>query len=409
MAKSLAEMDLTDENKQKIAQSAAIGSLVKILALGHEAKGAALGALSNLSSHPGVKKLVAEAGGIPCIIDLVFYQKDVQMSLKELGAKILMNITKRDSVQFLVDAQGAPVNIPPFIHKILEVQKSQSSSRALRLHALQMLLNIVSKPQGEQARHLVQAYYGIPMLFPLINQGTAEIKVREIAVRILSFVGENNGSSQIAEYLKREEMVEALLRLLQDDKPVSMRAAAARILACLPANDRDLTVRLVKAKALPALVSLIRSNNARVKENALDALRHFTDPTDIESQLCVTELDIQPLLLEIVEQGSSVAKERAALALRDFSLNALRVGALPETTRCACIPIRPSAVHLCKMHRRLCSHKKIFCLLKAGAVGPLVSLFNDERSKTVEAGVDTLATLVSEADLLDRGAQVSSM
>lgn len=407
MAQALMKLELNDEKVQNIVESGGLASIVTLLSRGLEAKYAAVVVLQKLSTHQGLKENFAKAGAVHAIVDHVLCPRS-DKKLKDEGANFLVNITREDGARYLVDADGAPLDLEEFIFKVLDMQESRQSTEQLKLFALQILLNIVNKPRDKNAQEIVRKYLGIPILLKLIGRGAENRATREIAVQILAHLGEENGGSCVAKILKDDDKIDDLLTLLKDDMSVHMQAAGAKIIAKLPHDDGDLTNQLCNGGVLPTLVSLIQSRDTLVKENAIDALRRFTIPNDLKSQQRVADLHIQPLLLDVLEHGSSVAKERAALVLRDFSLNALVVGVLPRMKRFSCISIQSTPAQLCKVHQRLCSAKKVFCLVESHAVGALRNLLSDDSSKTVEAGIDALSTLILDAELLDRGAQVSA-
>jgi vacuolar protein 8 len=61
---------------------------------------------------------------------------------------------------------------------------------------------------------------------------------------------------------------------------------------------------------------------------------------------------------------------------------------------------------VCRVHRGPCDVKTTFCLVKANALSALVNLLQEREGNTAGAAVHALATLVSDDEILSKGATV---
>eukprot|EP00249_Psilotum_nudum_P020562 c27758_g1_i3 orf=1199-4219(+) len=397
MAKAIANMKLTDQNKQSLGECGAIPPLVKMLSSNLEVKAAALGALQNLSSFGPNKSLMAVAGAIPVVLEHLFSGR-YRLTVRESAAAILEQLTMDDGTRFLVDASGSPIKLDLTIHNLLAVQENASSSPVVRRHVLHSLLGMVSLPDAEIVRTLLRAANGIQLLLPLLEGSDHEIC--DIVVQLLWCLADKDGH-EIASFLVQKRMAGFLVRLIEDNSREHVQAAAAGILASLTPRENVLLASLIEEGALSALIHALESGSSKGKENAAGALLRFTDPSNIETQRKLVELNIFPILLGMLNSGTPLAKIRAANALFNFSQSTISLSSPSPVTGCLCF--RPTSLPACKVHLGPCGERTTFCLVEAKAIPGLVSLLDEHDTEAAGAGVDALATLVSDDEILEKG------
>lgn len=397
MAKALADMELTELNKQTLGLGGAVPPLVKMISLKLEAKAAALKALQNLSSFEPNKRYIAEAGAVLLVLDHLLSGK-FPVSLRESAAAIIENLVLDEGTKFLVDANGDVINLETTIQSLVMVQDSSSSSPSVRKHVLRSLLGLVSLPDSNEAREVLKKANGISMLLRLLESPDREI--RDVVVQLVSCL--SAGSAQeMSLFLMQKKKAGFFVGLLQDGTR-DVQAAAANILANLPPEDTAVTRYLFDEKILPAIVNVLNSGSPISKESAAGALLQFTSLSNLDLQQKVVELDIFPILRGLVNSGTALAKVRAANAFRNFSIRTLQLSTPPSMSGCFWMLKRPPQV--CRVHPGLCGEKTTFCLLEAGVVSDLVALLSDRESDAAGAGMEALSTLVLEEEILEKGA-----
>ncbi|KAH9288688.1 hypothetical protein KI387_032805, partial [Taxus chinensis] len=400
MAKALAKMELTDQNIKLLGDEGAIPPLVKMISSSLEPKAAALGALKNLSTNHENKKHIANAGAVPLILDHLVSSK-FPSNVRETSAVILERVMCDDGIQFLVDGNAEPLELEPIIQSLLALQQNLSTFFSIRRHVLNALLGMLSGPNGEDVRRIARAANGISILLPLVEG--PDQKIRESVIKLLCSLSEG-GSQEVSDFLLFEKKFNLFVTFLEDDSRSDIQAAAAGILSTLPDSDGKVTAALIEAEALPAIVQVLKNGSPKAKENAVGALLRFTDPSSLETQHTVVQLGAYPILINLLHSGTILAKSRAAFAIGNLSLNSPRLSVAPTVTGCWCF--KPAKPPVCRVHRGPCDVKTTFCLVKADALPGLVNLLLEKEGGAAGATIHALATLVSDDDILAKGANV---
>ncbi|XP_057817724.2 U-box domain-containing protein 43 [Cryptomeria japonica] len=400
MAIALSKMELTDQNIKLLGDEGAIPPLVKMISSNLESKAAALGALKNLSTNHENKKHIANAGAVPLILDHLVTSK-FPSNIRETSAIILERIMCDDGVQFLVDENAEPLVLEPIIQNLLALQQNPSTFFSIRRHVLNALLGMLSGPDGENVRSVARSANGISVLLPLIEG--SDQKIRESVIKLLCSLSEG-GSQEISHFLLNGNKFELFVTFLEDDSRGDIQAAAAGILSTLPASDGKVTDALIKAEALPAIIQVLNNGSPNAKENAVGVLLRFTDPSSLETQHMVVHSGAFPLLVNLLYSGTILAKSRAAFAIGNLSLSTARLSVAPTVNGCWCF--KPVPPPVCRVHLGPCDVKTTFCLVKADALPGLVNLLQEREGKAAGATIYALATLVSDDDILNKGASV---
>jgi vacuolar protein 8 len=111
---------------------------------------------------------------------------------------------------------------------------------------------------------------------------------------------------------------------------------------------------------------------------------------------------VVPCLVKLLSEGSVDAKSKSATSLAQLSESSmsLRKSKLP---RWLCVP--PSAESYCIIHNCQCTVKSTFCIVKAGAVNPLVRILEGEERRADGAVLEALATLMQD-EIWENGSRV---
>lgn len=400
MAKALADMELTDQTINLLGDEGAIPPLVKMISGNLESKALALGALKNLSINHKNKKHMADTGAVPLIMDHLFSSK-FPSTIREASAIILERVMSNDGIQFLVDGNGDRLELEPIIQNLLALQQNPSTFFSIRGYVLNVLLGMVSAPDGQIVRAIAREVNAISVLLPLVEG--SDPKVCKTVLKLLCFLSEG-GSQEVSVFLLNKNKLHIFVSFLEDDTKGDVQAATAGILANLPASDSKLTAALIESEALPAIIKVMKSGTSDAKENAVGTLLRFTDPSSVVTQHTVVQLGAYPVLISLLHSGTMLAKTKAAFAIGNLSLSSAQLSVAPVVNGCLCFMSAKPPV--CRVHRGPCDVKTTFCLVKADALSALVNLLQECEGKAAGAAVHALATLVSDDDILSKGATV---
>ncbi|MED6143749.1 hypothetical protein PIB30_008695 [Stylosanthes scabra] len=366
MAKCIVNLELNLLELKELGEEGVITPLLEMLSGNIESKDLSLSALVKLAAcHPN-KRIIAESGGIPLILDLTFSTR-MRKFVTIKCCEILENLSSdEDGIDLFVDREGNQLELDSIITNLLALQQTN----------------------------------GVSLILPLLDDSDSEI--RETAINLL-FLFSQHEPDGVVEYLFRPRRLEALIGFLEDDENDNVRMAAAGLLANLPKSERELTMKLIELGGLDAIISILKTGTMEAKENALSALFRFTDPTNIDSQRDLVKRGIYPLLVNFLNTGSVTAKARAAAFIADLSMSTPKLTFVSKSP--SCWFFKSSRVPLCSAHGSICSVATTFCLIEANALPGLIKLLHGEVHATAYEAIQTLSTLVLE-DFPQRGAIV---
>lgn len=398
IVRALLRLEL-DEDDIKLVGEGVITPLLKMVAESMESKELSLSALGKLSSLHDNKKLIADAGGVPLILDLLF-SSHIRTVIIAKCSEILENLSSNgDGTKFLIDENRMQLQLEPVITNLLAFQQNVNMPDIVRRPALHAILQICQSEAG-LVKTAVLSASGVSVVLPLLDDPNQEI--RETAINLL-FLFSQHEPQGVVEYLLKPRRLEALVGFLENEDKSDVQMAAAGLLANLPKSEISVTEQLIELGGLKAITSILRCGSMEAKENALSALFRFTDPTNIQFQRSVVDLGAYPLLVSFLSDASATAKARAAALLGDLSMRSLELTVMPKKARCWVF--HQARGHKCPVHGVVCSVTKTFCLFEANALPALVRLLQGNVHATAYEAIQTLSTLVRE-ESPHRGANV---
>lgn len=399
MARSLEKMELIDQNIKLLGKEGAIPPLLEMASGNLESKDLAFSALAKLLSCRDNKMLVAAAGGVPLVIEHIFSSHAPTIIVAKCS-EILERLSSGDGIEFLVDANGTRLELGPIITNLMDILQKSNCSPTIRKPVLHALLNIC-KSEEIIAEKRATATNGVSSVLPLLEDPDQEI--RELALKLIYHFSQHEPNG-IVDFLL-DSRLEAFVSFLEGDTCSDAQVAAAGLLANLPKSEVALTNSLMELNVIPILLNMLKIGTAdEAKEAVLGALFRFTDPSNIEMQRLVVNLEAYPLLVRILKSGSTTAKARAAALIGNLSSNSSRLtAAAPAMTGCWCF--RPSPPPVCEVHEGICNGTSTFCLLKANALPGLVDLLRERQDETTSGALQALGTLIQDG-LSYRGAKV---
>lgn len=385
MATALSRMELTDQSRGSLGKDGAIEPLVKMFNAGKlESKLSALSALQNLSMlTENIQRLIS-SGIVVALLQLLFSVTSVLMTLREPASAILARIAQSESILVNQDVAQQMLSL------------LNLSSPVIQYHLLQALNSIAAHSSASKVRNKMKENGAIQLLLPFLSE--TNTKTRTGALNLLYTLSKYL-PAEFTEQLS-ETHLNIIVNIISLSTSDSEKAAAVGILSNLPVNDKKATDTLKRANLLPILVSIMSSFPATstpttcwLVESIAGVFIRFTVPSDKKLQLFSAEHGVIPLLVKLLSSGSPVAKCRAATSLAQLSQNSLSLRK-SRSSRWFCVP--PSVDAYCEIHDGFCFVKSTFCLLKAGAISPLVQILEGDEREADEAALSALATLAQD-------------
>uniref|UniRef100_A0A6P3ZRR3 U-box domain-containing protein 43-like isoform X1 n=1 Tax=Ziziphus jujuba TaxID=326968 RepID=A0A6P3ZRR3_ZIZJJ len=382
MATALSRMELTDQSRASLGKDGAIEPLVRMFNTGKlEAKLSALNALQNLSSlAENVQRLIS-SGILASILQLLFSVTSVLMTLREPASAILTRIAESESILINQD-------VAQQMFSLLNL-----SSPVIQSHLLQALNSIASHANASKVRRKMKENGAMQLLLPFLME--TNIKIRSNALNLLYTLSKDS-PKDLTEHLG-ETHINIIIDIIQSSASESEKATAVGILGNFPISDKKATEILKRANFLSLIVSILTSSSSTSKpktgllaESIAGVLIRFTNPLDKKLQLYSAEQGVIPLLVKLLSSESPVAKCRAATSLAQLSQNSLNLRKA-RTSRWLCVP---STEAFCDVHDGYCFVKSTFCLVKAGAIPPMIQILEGKDREVDEAVLSALTTLL---------------
>ncbi|PKA58630.1 U-box domain-containing protein 43 [Apostasia shenzhenica] len=392
MASAISRMELTDEMKATLGEEGSIEPLVKMFATGKmEAKLSALNAIKYLSSSSKNVDRLINSGMISPLLQVLFSVTSVHTTLRVPAAAVLASLAKSE---FILNRKGAAQQMLSLINL---------SSPEIQFHILNALNSISSHSGSERIRAKLKEKGAIQLLLPFLVDGNLEIR---IAVLSLLF----NLSADFAEELPGqfgETYLSIMVDLISRSTSEMEKAAVISIISNIPASDKKVTQILMNANLLPLLVNLtgsaVEDDTNSTRRQLLDGIAavaiRFTVASDKKLQRISASHGIIPCLLKLLSGNSILAKSRAATSLAQLSLNTISLSKT-KSSRWFCLP--PSSEQLCEVHNGQCLVKSTFCLVKSGALPPLIQILEGKEREADEAVLNALSTLLQD-EIWERG------
>ncbi|KAG5066351.1 hypothetical protein JHK86_010082 [Glycine max] len=359
MAKALSRLELTDHSKLSLGEAGAIEPLANMFSTG--------------------------SGIAGTLLQLLFSVTSVLMTLREPASAILARIAQSESILVNDDVAQQMLSLLNF------------SSPIIQGHLLEALNNIASHPGASKVRSKMKEKGALQLLLPFLKENTT--KVRSKVLQLLYSLSKDL-TDELTEHLNETHLFN-IVNIISTSTLESERAAAVGILSNLPTSNKKVTDIPKRANLLPILISIMYSStgsdssttNNFLNESIASVIIRFTIFSDKKLQLLSAEQGVILLLVKLLSSGSPITKSRAAISLAQLSQNSLSLRK-SRKSRWPCVP--PSVNAYCEVHDGYCFVNSTFCLVKAGAVSPLIQLLEDTEREVVEAALHALSTLLQD-------------
>ncbi|XP_054805898.1 U-box domain-containing protein 44-like isoform X2 [Prosopis cineraria] len=385
MATALSRLELTDHSRFTLGEDGVIEPLVNMFTSGKlESKLSALNALQNLSSLTENAQRLTRSGIVVSLLQLLFSVTSVLMTLREPVSAILARI-----------AQSEPLLInPEAAQQILSLLNL--SSPVIQSHLLEALDSIAAHPGASKVRKKMKEKGALQLLLPFLMETNPKIRSRALQ---LLYTLSKDLTEELTEHLDDTHLFN-IVNVISSSTSESEKTVAVGLLSNLPVSDKKVTDVLKRANLLPILISIMSSSTGSnspatsgLVQSVVGVIIRFTNPSDKKLQLLSAEQGVIPLLIKLLSTGSPITKSKAAISLAQLSQNSVSLGR-SRKSRWFCVP--PSADAHCEVHDSNCFVKSTFCLVKAGAVPPLIQILEDKEEEAVEAALIALSTLLQD-------------
>ncbi|XP_068659311.1 U-box domain-containing protein 44-like isoform X3 [Aristolochia californica] len=342
-------------------------------------------ALSRMELTDQYRAALGEQGIVSPLLQLLFSVTSVLMTLREPASAILASIAQSDCV--LVNK-----NVAQQMLSLLNL-----SSPVIQYHLLRALNNMISHSSATKIRAKMNKDGAIQLLLPFLTEVNTD--VRTAALNFLSNLSKDS-SADLVEQLG-STYLNIIINIVSSSTTEFEKAAALGIISNLPVHNKQATEILRRANLLPILISLtaeagpVTSTPTRswLLESMAGALIRFTVSSDKKIQRYAAELGVIPCLVKLLSTGSLPTKARAATSLAQLSQNSLSLSKA-KSSRWSCVS--SSSAAFCEVHDGHCFVKSTFCLVKSGAISPLVQILDGKEREADEAVLSALATLLQD-------------
>ncbi|KAB2074345.1 hypothetical protein ES319_A07G148100v1 [Gossypium barbadense] len=404
MATAIAEMELTDHNKVVLLERGALRPLLNWVSHGGiQMKSVAVKALRNLSSVPKNGLQMIKEGASRPLLDLLQLGSS-SSALREQVAATVMHLAVSTMSQ---ESTETPVSLLESDEDIFMVfSLINLTGPEIQQNLLQIFQALCQSHSAAYIKTKLTQCSAIQVLIQLCERDIGNVRLN--AVKLFCFLVKDGDEATILEHV-RQKCIETLLRIIKsfnDDEEV---ASAVGIIANLPENDQ-ITQWLVDAGAIPIIFRFLcsgrlnDSNRSQLVESAVGAICRFTAPTNLEWQKIAAEADVIPMLVQLLDSGTTLTKYHAATSLSRFSRSSLQLSrTIPKKKGFWCLSAPPETA--CPVHGGICSVESSFCLLEADAVIPLARVLEETDAGVCEASLDALLTLI-EGERLQNGSKV---
>ncbi|XP_017699591.2 U-box domain-containing protein 44-like [Phoenix dactylifera] len=440
MAKELTGMHLWESTARHFENEQFISALTKTLySSPQDYKLKCLSCIKKLLAFPRfVRKFLSDKNTIPALLGLI-HSTISNQQLKQEAMEILLSLVGASEPNDYetnpsLEELHSQHNINVFL------QLASTTITQIKASCLHLLLLMAQK--SENARLLIRSDQSVIAHLFSILEGDSRSDVRLQVLKLTCCIAEGHpGGVQLPPSPLKETVITTLLNIFTSSTDTEERSAAAGIIGRLPSDDTTINEMLCKSETLKAIHEVVCATDSMYEgmrrepplplatrsncllENTLSVLLRYTEPSKPELQTQESKLKLSPSLIHVLSTGSSLAKQRAAIALHHLSQSSH-----PDTETATvkadqaqgffqllqfrrllqlkswCGSSTPG-VHrsLCPVHRSACSSRHALCLVNAGAVGPLVQTVASELASSASD-----AALVALDSLLEDDGDVSS-
>ncbi|GJS20905.1 U-box domain-containing protein 44-like protein [Tanacetum coccineum] len=403
MAETLAELEMTDHGKVMVCTTGTLESLVAMLShIDIHMKTAAILALEKLSSVPENRVKIIKHGASEILFGILFRDS---LSIPTLVEKVVGTIMNLALSLNLCESDHGEV---PFLESEEDVFKLFSlislNGPNVQQNVLRTFIAACQSSSGLNIRNTLRKISSVQVLVQLCEHENQN--VRSNAVKLFSTLTKDGDDETFIEHVG-VKYIETLVKIIKTSDDIEESVAAMEIISNLPKYPQT-TRGILDAGALQVIISILSNRSQKTElmiDSASGALCRFTHSTNQELQKEVAETGIIPIIIKLLDTGSTKTKQNIAISLKHFSENSntLSVPVGPKKNFFSCCMSSPDTS--CVVHAGTCAIESSFCLIEANAIIPLAKVLDEPDFGACEAALDALLTLV-EGELLQKGSKV---
>ncbi|XP_075108019.1 U-box domain-containing protein 44 [Nicotiana tabacum] len=398
MAKTLSEIELSDQLKLCLIENGALKPLLELLSHSNtDMKSIAVKALQNLSTVTQNGQLMVKEGVSDLLFELLFCHT-LSNEIREHVAATIMQLAMSTNSQRSEDVQVSLLESHDDIFKLFSLVSLTGSN--MQQSILRIFQAMCQSPAGSDIRTKLRQISAIKVLVYLCELD--DRKVRADAVKLFYLLTKDGNDDILLEHVN-STCIGNLVRIIRTSDNEEETAAALGIISYLP-QYCSMSQHLLDAGALDVILDCLRGRNEHalprneVVENAAGALCRFTLPTNPETQKQVAEAGVITLLVSLLASGSSLTKKNAATCLKQLSESSCILSKpVRKYWMLSCCVASPT--HSCPVHLGICSIESTFCLVEANALRPLAEVLDESDPAAAEASLDAILTIIEGAQL----------
>ncbi|XP_020575836.1 protein CELLULOSE SYNTHASE INTERACTIVE 1 [Phalaenopsis equestris] len=412
----------------RIIASDTTKQLLKLLGPGNEAsvRAEAAGALKSLSAQcKEARREIANYNGIPALINATiapskeFMQGEAAQALQENAMCALANIS--GGLSFVISSLGeslescsSPAQIAdtlgalasalmiydsnaesvrasdPFtIEKILIKQFKSTMPFLVQERTIEALASLYGNAILSRVLNSAEAKH---LLVGLVTMATGEVQL-ELIKSLLTLC---NKESSLWHALQGRQGVQLLISLLGLSSEQQQQECAVSLLCLLSDENNESKWAITAAGGIPPLVQILETGSSKAKEDSAMILGNLCNHSE-DIRACVQSADAVPALLWLLKNGSENGKEIAARTLNHLihmsdtgtisQLSALLISEQPE-----------SKVHVLDALGSLLSVSPFTDILHEGsaandAIQTMINVLNSAKEETQAKSASVLAKL----------------
>ncbi|XP_043718187.1 U-box domain-containing protein 44-like [Telopea speciosissima] len=406
MATTLAEMELSDHSKLTLSEDGVLGPLLHLVTLDNVGtKIVAVKALQKLSTVPQSSLLMIREGVVGPLLDLLYCHSTSSPSLREHVAATIMNLAISTAAEEASQTELSLLESDEDIFRLFSLINLTGPD--VQQSILRTFHAMCQPPSAKDLRSKLRQFSAIQVLVQLCELDTATVRAN--AVKLFCCLTADGDDGLLSEHVN-QRCVETLLRIIRTSNDNEEIAAVMGIIVNLPVNQTQITQWLLDAGALPVIFRFLSNGNytgsARnhLTENAAGVICRFSVTINHEWQKRAAEAGIIPVLVQLLDSGTALTKQCAAISLAQFSeSSAVLSKPIKKQGGLWCWSAPPET--RCPVHMGICDVEFSFCLLEAGAVQPLVRVLGEPDIGACEAALQALLTLI-DGERLQNGSKV---
>ncbi|KAI3981909.1 hypothetical protein MKX01_041172 [Papaver californicum] len=361
MARTLAEMELSDNGKSTLVEE---GVLRPLFCLASDAD----------------LEMKEVAGSARLLLDHLHRHSSSPRLREQVGATI-MNLAKSTEA----DQSG-----------LTRLSFLESGEDIFRLFSLIYLTGPTVQ------RSILQTFHcsAIQVLVQLCELDN----IRPEAVKLFCCLTQDGDEGMVSEHVD-QRCIQTLLRIITTSDDEEELTAIMGIISNRPRNPSHITEWLIEA--IPIIFRFLTDetfNSNQIKENSVGALRRFSVSSNHDWQMKTAEIGVIPVLVQLLQSGTSLIKQHSAYSLAQFSESSTRLSR-PMERRGGFFCCSPPAEAGCPIHMGVCSVESSFCLVEADAVEPLARILGETDFEACEAALVAPLTLI-DGERLQSGSKV---